>query len=355
MSTNREQWYADVLRAGLDTGLLAEPDILAHATPAVLIESLPKDVVVRLLDATLATGAMSPEAVVQTATPDILAAHVPPPVIWACFAEAAERAGLGGDGLPDAAGSREFLRRALQQALAHGVAAPRDVVEDVNAAVLGHHFPDTLKTKLLEASLAAGRMNPELILETLGVDAIARYAPTHVVWACLARTGAPAAAAHQPAAPTREPATTAREPAAPAPEAAPAPVASEPVTGPVIASEPAAPAPDPAIAREPPTAREPAVDPLLTPAPLPLLPLPPLPPPESSESPKSPESPESPESPHPAPTGLDLFDDDVASVFVELDDASGMMEVTRDPSGAATIAAPDDKKRTGFARTTKRA
>jgi hypothetical protein len=207
MSTgNREKWFADVLRAGLETGTLAEPDILAHATPAVLIAALPKDVVVRLFDATLTSGAMTPQAVVQIATPDLLAAHVPPPVIWGCLATAAQRAGFAGDGVPETAGAREFLRRALEQALVHGVAAPKDVVEDVNAAVLGH-FPDALTTKLLEASLAAGKMTPELVVETLGAEAIARHAPTHVVWACLARTGAPpagaAAAAPGPAAAPR--------------------------------------------------------------------------------------------------------------------------------------------------------
>ncbi len=193
--SNREQWFADVLRAGLETRILAEPDILAHATPAVLIASLPKDVVVRLLDATLVTGVMSPEAVVQTAGPEILAAHVPQPVIWECLAAAAARAGFAGDGAPESEGAREFLRRSLDQALTHGIATPKDVVDDVNATVIGHHFPDALKTKLLEVSLAAGKMNPELILETLGTEAIARHAPTHVVWACRARTGAPGGAA----------------------------------------------------------------------------------------------------------------------------------------------------------------
>src|SRR5262245_46535286 len=111
MPTNREQWYADVLHAGLDTRLLTEPDILAHANPAVLIESLPKDVVVLLLDATLASGVMSPQAVVETATPDILASHVPAPVIWGCIEAVVQRAGIPAEGAQEAEGAREFLRR----------------------------------------------------------------------------------------------------------------------------------------------------------------------------------------------------------------------------------------------------
>lgn len=281
MSTsNRQQWFADVLRAGLETRVLAEPDILTHATPAVLIAALPKDIVVRLLDATLATGTMSPEAVVQIATPELLAEHVPGPVIWECLAAAAQRAGFAGDGIPDAAGAREYLRRALAQALTHGITAPKDVVEDVNASVLGHHFPDDLKTKLLEASLLAGKMNPELILETLGVEAIAQHAPTHVVWACLARTGAPPRVGASGAATAAGTATT------------------------------------PATATPPP------------------------PPPAKA----------------PGKPSLEVLDD-VGSVLVELDDASGTMEVSRDkddPALASVAGTIDDKKKQG-GRPAKRA
>jgi hypothetical protein len=56
----------------------------------------------------------------------------------------------------------------------------------VNAKVIGH-FPDALTTKLLEVSLAAGKMNPELVVETLGVESIAKHAPTGVLWACFVK------------------------------------------------------------------------------------------------------------------------------------------------------------------------
>jgi hypothetical protein len=326
--TNRQQWYADVLRAGLDTAIFDEPDILAHATPAVLIGALPKDIVVKLLDATLASGAMSPEAVVQTAGPDVLAEHVPQPVIWGCFVSAAERAGIPGDG-PPSSGSREFLRRVLDQALAHGVATPRDVVEDVNASVIGHHFPDALTTKLLEASLSAGRMTPELILETLGVESIAKHAPTKVVWSCLVRTGAPAGAARDGA-----DAAAAAEPAA---HAQPSSSAAHPAQASAPSQVvPAIPAPPPAQAAPTPPApaSAPAVGAAATPAGAYVL----------SSNQKS---------------ALELFDEEPAMV-VEIDD-SGTMELTRDKEEPALAAAPgaapgaaDEKKKSVSRHTTKR-
>lgn len=316
MPPNREQWIADVLRAGLETHILSEPDILTYATPAVLIGSLPKEIVIRLLDATLTTGAMSPEAVVQTATPEILSAHVPPPITWECLASAAQRAGFAGDGTPEAPEAREFLRRALQQALAHGVSAPKDVVEDVNAAVLGHHFPDELKTKLLEASLAAGKMNPELIVETLGVEAITRHAPTELVWACLARTGAPNG-------------TAARAVAA-APAAATAPAAPAEPRGPLMPPLPE-------------LGRAQAATPVASaqPAPLP-------PPPEIAAQPTPSTATTVPISPAQR-AAMDLFDDDMV---VELEDSSGTMEVSRVGGTGATGA--DDRKKSATRNTTPR-
>jgi hypothetical protein len=183
MLSGRERWFADILQAGLDTRVLAEPDILAHVTPAVLAGSLPKDVLVKLFDAALTSGTISPQAVLKVATPELIAEHVKGPLVWACFVAAAERAGIAKG--TDDAHARELLRRAVGAGLRETVLMPDDVVRHVDAKVLGHHFPDALTTKLLEVSLAAGKMNPELIVETLGVEAIAKHAPTPVVWACL--------------------------------------------------------------------------------------------------------------------------------------------------------------------------
>jgi hypothetical protein len=191
MPTNREQWFADVLRAGLETKVLAEPDILAHATPAVLIQNLPKDLLVKVFDAGLATGTMSPTTVVQNVPPDDLAAHVPPGVIWACIAAAAERAGIpSGETAKrgNETAARDFVRRVIDDGLVSNVMTPQDVVHHVNAKVLGH-FPEPLTIRLLEASLKAGKMNPELIIDTLGTVEIAKHAPTEVTWACIARIG----------------------------------------------------------------------------------------------------------------------------------------------------------------------
>jgi hypothetical protein len=195
MPGSREQWFADVLRAGLDTRLLAEQDVLSHATPAVLIKALPKDVLVGMFDAALTSGTISPKAVVQAAPPDVLARHVPPPVLWGCIAAAAERAGITSEAgkASDDGAARDFLRRALEAGVKAAMLGADQIVKHVNASVIGL-FPDELTTKLLETSLAAGKMNAALVVDTLGIDAIARHAPTKVLWACLDGAGAHAEA-----------------------------------------------------------------------------------------------------------------------------------------------------------------
>jgi hypothetical protein len=189
MSTGRPQWFADVVRAGLDTALFAETDVLRHIPPAVLVAEMPPEVVVDVLGKALDAGSISPKSVLATVTPELLAEHVAHKLLWECIAEAADKAGVPrGDGAAATDGAREFLRRAIDRGLANGVMPPKQIIGHVTAAVLGHSFPDALKTKLLEVTLASGKMTPEIVIETLGVEAIARHAPTKVLWACLAET-----------------------------------------------------------------------------------------------------------------------------------------------------------------------
>jgi hypothetical protein len=201
MPSAREQWFAEILHAGLDTRVLDQRDILGHATPAVLTAALPRDVMVRVIEATLAAGTMSHQQIVDVVTIELLAEKVPPNIVWACISGASERSGIR-DGIPmDEAAAREFLRRTLDAGLKTGVLTPKDVVEQVNAQVLGTTLPDALTTKLIEATLAAGKMNPEIIVETLGVAAITKHISTNIVWAIFVKPGEATIATAAPIAP----------------------------------------------------------------------------------------------------------------------------------------------------------
>ncbi|MCW5806303.1 MAG: hypothetical protein KIT31_28315 [Deltaproteobacteria bacterium] len=188
MPSGRAQWFADLVQAGLDTRVLAEADVLEHATPAVLTGALPKDVLVRVFETALVAGQISPKAVLATATPAVLSAHVAHDLLWDCVVAGAARANLVADGGSPAAtdDARAYLRRCLDSGLMNGTLTPADIVAKVDAKVLVHALPDALTSKLLEVTLAAGVMNPLIVVDTLGTAAIAQHAPVHVVWSVIA-------------------------------------------------------------------------------------------------------------------------------------------------------------------------
>lgn len=82
--------------------------------------------------------------------------------------------------------SRRFLSTAIASALDFEVMSPDEVFHHVSMDVLAHHLPEELKSRLLRAALEADAMNAMLILDTLGVDAIAEHAPVHLLWQCVA-------------------------------------------------------------------------------------------------------------------------------------------------------------------------
>jgi len=96
----RQAWFARVVESGLQNQIFNPADVLAHATPDVLANHLPADLLSKVLQASLMSGSMTPERVLETVTPELLARHVPHEVLWACIAAAAARAGLTNQVVP---------------------------------------------------------------------------------------------------------------------------------------------------------------------------------------------------------------------------------------------------------------
>jgi hypothetical protein len=90
----RQAWFARMMESGLENQVFGPTDVLAHATPDVLANHLPPELLSKVLAASLASGSMTPERVLETVTPELLAKHLPHDVLWACIAAAAARAGV---------------------------------------------------------------------------------------------------------------------------------------------------------------------------------------------------------------------------------------------------------------------
>jgi hypothetical protein len=87
-----------MVESGLENNIFAPSDVLQHATPDVLANHLPPELLSKVLASSLAAGSMTAERVLETVTPQLLAQHLPHDVLWACIAAAAARAGVTGAG-----------------------------------------------------------------------------------------------------------------------------------------------------------------------------------------------------------------------------------------------------------------
>ena len=101
-SEARERWFTRMVEAGLAQFIFEPSDVLTEASPEVLANHLPPELMSQMLQASLAAGAMTPERVLETVTPALLSKHVPHEVLWSCISKAAERSGITRD--PNAEG-----------------------------------------------------------------------------------------------------------------------------------------------------------------------------------------------------------------------------------------------------------
>lgn len=182
---DRTKWLARMLELGLESHVFEAPDIVAYATPEVLSECLPPEAMSLLLKETMTRGAMTPDLIVATLRAETLAQYIPHNILWSCISGAAERNGLGAQGSKATDAKRKFVMGAMGAGLECGMLAPEDVVKHVSPEVLAFYLPTQLKAKLLHETLRVGKINPQIVLEVIGVEGLALHAPPAVIWACL--------------------------------------------------------------------------------------------------------------------------------------------------------------------------
>ncbi len=119
---------------------------------------------------------------------------------------------------------RKFLEVVLASGLHNGVLAPADLIRHAPPAVLAERLTVRQKAKLLAAGLAAGKMSPQLILDTVGIEGLVEHVPAGVLWACVAEMAGTSLGTVKPASNKASPPRASNGTAPPA--ASPAPVAS---------------------------------------------------------------------------------------------------------------------------------
>ncbi|MEO7734919.1 MAG: hypothetical protein ABIY55_28450 [Kofleriaceae bacterium] len=82
-----------------------------------------------------------------------------------------------------------WFARMMESGLENDIFAPSDVLAHATPDVLASHLPPDLLSKVLTASLAAGSMTPERVLETVGVPNLCEHIPLHILWGCVEEIG----------------------------------------------------------------------------------------------------------------------------------------------------------------------
>ena len=179
-------WLGYALQEGIKHGLTDAREILAHATPEVLVAQLPRDLTTLLIAGSLKTGRLTPESVMEVAPPAVLAEHLEATILWSCLRDAGEAANLVQAGGSASAAGRRWMGDILGRAIADGLMTPDDVVRNVPPGEWVKDAPPQVVSEMLAAGLARGTFDAKLALQHLTPEILAEHLSPPLVWKCIA-------------------------------------------------------------------------------------------------------------------------------------------------------------------------
>ena len=179
-------WLGYALQEGIKHGLTDAREMLAHATPEVLVAQLPRELTSQLIAGALKTGRLTPESVLEVAPPSVLAEHLESTVVWSCLRDAAEAANLTTVGGTASAAGKRWMGDILGRAIAEGLTSADDVVKHVPPPEWVKDAPPHVLSAMLAHGLAKGVFDPKLALEYLTPEVMAENLSPPLVWKCIA-------------------------------------------------------------------------------------------------------------------------------------------------------------------------
>jgi hypothetical protein len=179
-------WLGYALQEGIKHGLTDAREMLAHATPEVLVAQLPRDLTTQLIAGALKTGRLTPESVLEVAPPTVLAEHLEATVVWSCLRDAAEAANLTTVGGTASAAGKRWMGDILGRALTEQLTSPDDVVKHVPPSEWVKDAPPAVLAEMLAHGLSQGVLDPKLALEHLTPELMAEHLSPPLVWKCIA-------------------------------------------------------------------------------------------------------------------------------------------------------------------------
>ncbi len=178
-------WLGYALQEGIKHGLTDAREMLAHATPEVLVAQLPRELTSELIAGALKTGRLTPESVLEVAPPAQLAEHLEASVLWNCLRDAAEAANLTTPGGSASAAGKRWMGDILGRAIADGLTSADDVVGHVPPNEWVKDAPPQVIADMLAAGLQKGAFDPKLALAHLTPEIMAEHLSPPLVWKCI--------------------------------------------------------------------------------------------------------------------------------------------------------------------------
>ena len=179
-------WLGYALQEGIKHGLTDAREMLAHATPEVLVAQLPRELTSQLIAGALKTGRLTPESVLEVAPPTVLAEHLESNVVWSCLRDAAEAANLTTVGGTASTAGKRWMGDILGRAIAEGLTSADDVVKHVPPPEWVKDAPPAVIAEMLAHGLSKGAFDPKLALEHLTPEVMAEHLSPPLVWKCIA-------------------------------------------------------------------------------------------------------------------------------------------------------------------------
>jgi hypothetical protein len=179
-------WLGYALQEGIKHGLTDAREMLAHATPEVLVAQLPRELTSQLIAGALKTGRLTPESVLEVAPPSQLAEHLEASVLWNCLRDAAEAANLTTPGGSASSAGRRWMGDILGRAIADGLTTADDDVRHVPPHEWVKDAPPQVIAEMLASGLSKGTFDPKLALDHLTPEIMAEHLSPPLVWKCIA-------------------------------------------------------------------------------------------------------------------------------------------------------------------------
>ena len=184
----RLTWLAFVYDSAIKHGVFRPADVVVHATPEVLAQHLPKELIIRLFEVAFDAGKLTPEGVLGVAPPSTLVKHIAPSTLWDVVRDAAARHGIAGGGnLPKVGKTpiRNWIAEVIAGGLEREIYSPADVTRHIPPGEWVKDVPIEVVAKMIASGLTRPQFDPRLALEHLTPTVIGEFVAPNLSWAVI--------------------------------------------------------------------------------------------------------------------------------------------------------------------------